>query len=352
MKRRFRNEIANKIRKIKKTGFFYKEEPTRVYQYKNLASHVLGYVDNENRGVIGVSEFFEDELRGEDGSRMVQKDALGKTVTVNDEEINPAIAGDNFYLTIDKSYQFILEDELRKGVADYGAASGTGIIMNPSTGEVLALANIDDFNPNEYWRYNDFQRRNRAITDTYEPGSTFKSFTIASLIDQNLCRLDEKLNLENGIYKYQNVRIRDTHPFKNLNVVQILEQSSNIGVSKLAQRIDDEKFFKYLRGFGFGNSTSLTLPGETPGKLRKPTEWSKISKAYLSFGYEISVTPLQLASGYCALVNGGVLYEPQLIHREVAADGSLVYEFSPKEMRQGHINRNIRHYARFIIWCC
>jgi cell division protein FtsI (penicillin-binding protein 3) len=327
-------EIASVLKKIKRSGFFYKEEPTRVYHYDNLASHILGYVNNEGQGVMGVSEYFDEELNGEDGSRLIQKNALGGMVTVEDEYINPAVSGDNFYLTIDKGYQFILEDELKKGVEEYGAVSGTGIIMNPNTGEVLALANIDDFNPNEYWKYNDFQRRNRALTDTYEPGSTFKSFTIASLIDQKLCRLNEKLYLEHGKYKYQNVNIKDTHPFNSLNVVEIIEQSSNIGVAKLVQRIDDEKYFKYLRGFGFGNSTSLTLPGETAGRLRKPTEWSKVSKVYLSFGYEISVTPLQLLTGYCALINGGILYEPQLVQRQISVDGNLVYEFNPKEIRR------------------
>ena len=327
-------EIAASLKNIRSSGFFYKEEPTRVFHYDNLASHILGYLDNEDKGVMGVSEYFEDALNGEDGSRIVQKNAVGEIVTVDEDEINPAISGDNIYLTIDKSFQFILEDELRNGIEEYGAVSGTGIIMDPNTGEVLALANIDDFNPNEYWKYNDFQRRNRAIIDTYEPGSTFKSFTIASLIDQKLCSLNERLNLENGKYKYQTVNIRDTHPFKSLNVVEIIEQSSNIGVVKLVQRIDDEKYFKYLRGFGFGNSTSLTLPGETPGKLRKPNEWSKVSKAYLSFGYELSVTPLQMLAGYCALINGGVLYEPQLVQRQLSKDGSLVYEFSPKEIRR------------------
>lgn len=327
-------EIASSLKKFKYSGFFYKEEPTRVFHYDNLAAHVLGYLDNENKGVMGISEYYEDALNGEDGSRIIQKNAVGETVTVDDEEINPALSGDDFYLTIDKSYQFILEDELRKGVEEYGAISGTGVIMDPNTGEVLALANIDDFNPNEYWKYNDFQRRNRAITDTYEPGSTFKSFTLASLIDQKLCRLNEKLNLENGKYKYLSVNIRDTHPFKSLNVVEILEQSSNIGVAKLVQRIDDEKYFKYLRGFGFGNSTSITLPGETAGRLRKPNEWSKVSKTYLSFGYEISVTPVQIAAGYCALVNGGVLYEPQLIQRQISQNDELVYEFAPKEIRR------------------
>jgi cell division protein FtsI/penicillin-binding protein 2 len=328
------SEIAAAIKKIKRTGFFYKEEVTRVFQYDKLASHILGYLNNENQGVMGISEYFEDVLKGEDGSRLVQVNAIGDVVTIDDEEVNPALPGDDLYLTIDKSYQLIIEDELRKGVEQYGAVSGTGIIMDPNTGEVLALANIDDFNPNEYWEYNDFQRRNRAITDTYEPGSTFKSFTIASLIDQKLCRLDEKLFVENGKYKYQNVKIRDSHPFNTLSVVEIFEQSSNIGVSKLVQRIDDEKYFKYLRGFGFGNSTSITLPGETSGRLRKPNEWSKISKAYLSFGYEISVTPLQLAAAYCSLVNGGVLYEPQLVQRQVSKDSELISEFSPKEIRR------------------
>jgi cell division protein FtsI/penicillin-binding protein 2 len=328
------SEIASSLKNIKHDGFFYKEEPTRVFHYNNLASHVLGYLDNENKGVMGVSEYYEDALNGENGSRLIQINAIGETVTVDDEEINPAIPGDDFYLTIDKSYQLILEEELRKGVDEYGAVSGTGIIMNPNTGEVLALANIDDFNPNVYWKYNDFQRRNRAITDTYEPGSTFKSFTIASLIEQKLCSLNEKLNLENGKYKFRSVNIRDTHPFKSLSVVEILEQSSNIGVAKLVQRIDDEKYFKYLRGFGFGNSTSLTLPGETAGRLRKPNEWSKVSKTYLSFGYEISVTPVQITAAYCALINGGVLYEPQLLQRQISKDGNLVYEFSPKEVRR------------------
>ena len=327
-------EIAASIKKIKRTGFFYKEESTRVFHYDNLASHILGYLDSENQGVMGISEYFEQELKGEEGSRVVQVNAVGDVVTVDDAEINPAVPGDDFYLTINKSYQLILEDELKKGVEQYSAVSGIGIIMNPNTGEVLALANVDDFNPNEYWKYSDFQRRNRAITDTYEPGSTFKSFTIASLIDQKLCKLNEKLNVENGKYKYRNVNIRDTHPFTSLSVTEILEQSSNIGVAKLVQRIDDEKYFKYLRGFGFGNSTAITLPGETSGRLRKPNEWSKISKAYLSFGYEVSVTPLQLTAAYCALVNGGVLYEPQLVQRQVSQEGELIFEFSPKEIRR------------------
>jgi cell division protein FtsI/penicillin-binding protein 2 len=322
------------LKKIKRVGYFYKDDPTRIYHYNNLASHLLGYVNNDLKGVMGISKYYEEALKGQDGSRLVDKNAIGDIVTVEDNNTNPAIPGHNIYLTIDKNYQAILEEELRNGISVYGGASATGIIMNPNTGEILAIANVDDFNPNEYWKYTDFQRRNRAITDTYEPGSTFKSFTLAALIDQKLCKLNEKINVENGNYRFKNVNIKDTHPHNILNVEEVFEQSSNIGVAKLVQRIDDEKFFKYLRGFGFGNYTSVTLPGETPGRLRKPNEWSKVSKAYLSFGYEISVTPIQMAAAYSALVNGGILYEPQLIHRELTNDGQLVSEFSPKEVRR------------------
>lgn len=327
-------EKAASLKEIKRVGYFYKDDPSRVYHYNSLASHLLGYVNNDLKGVMGVSEFFEDALRGHDGTRSVDKNAIGDIVTLEDAETNPAIPGDNLYLTIDKNYQLILEEELRNGIEQYGGTSATGIMMDPNTGEVLAISNVDDFDPNEYWKYNDFQRRNRAITDTYEPGSTFKSFTLASLIDQKLCRLNEKINVENGVYKFKNVKIRDTHSFNSLNVTQIIEQSSNIGVAKLVQRIDDEKYFKYLRGFGFGNYTTITLPGETSGRLKKPTEWSSVSKEYISFGYEISVTPIQMITGYSALINGGVLYEPQLISREVTYDGKLVDEFSPKEVRR------------------
>ncbi|MDT3696153.1 MAG: penicillin-binding protein [Ignavibacterium sp.] len=334
IEKKVQSELAESLKKIKKDGFFFREESSRVNHYNSLASHILGYISSDGQYVMGISEYFKEDLKGVDGSRLVQRDALGRIVTVVDESITPAVSGDHFYLTIDKNYQQILEDEVRKGIKDYSAVSGTAIMMNPNTGEILALTNIEDYDPNEYWKANDFQRRNRAITDTYEPGSTFKSFTLASLLDQNLCRLGETLNLENGKYKLNSVNIRDTHPFNKLSVAGIFEQSSNIGFAKLVQRIDNERFFKYLRGFGFGNTTSITLPGETSGKLRKPNEWSKVSKTYLSFGYEVSVTPVQMAAAYCALINGGVLYEPQLVQRQISANGELINEFKPKEIRK------------------
>lgn len=328
------SEKAVQLINYKKTGLFYRQDPTRIYHYGNLASHVLGYVNTEYQGLTGIAQTFNNVLKGEEGIRLVEKNAIGDLVTVEDKETKPAIPGNNIYLTIDKSYQSILEEELKNGLKEFGGTSATGIIMNPNNGEILALANANDFNPNEYWKFNDDVRRNKALTDTYEPGSTFKVITLASLLDQKLCSLHESIYVENGHFKFKSANIRDTHPFNHLTTTQVLEQSSNIGFAKLVQRIDDETYYKYLRGFGFGYNTSIQLPGEASGLLRKPNQWSALSKTYLSFGYEISVTPIQLISAFCSVINGGVLYQPQIIKRQVRYDGSLVYECSPKEIRR------------------
>lgn len=332
--RKVTNDQLKSLGDLKIFGLYYKDDPTRINHYGNLASHVLGYINKELKPVSGVSEFFRNEIEGIDGSRKIVKNAIGEIVTIKEDETQPAIPGSNLVLTIDKDYQSVLEEELRNGLEKFKAHSATGIIMNPNTGEILALANVEDFDPNFYWQYDDFQRRNRAITDTYEPGSTFKPFTLAALLDRKLCSVSENLYLDNGTYQFKNVKIRDTHPHKYLNVAGIIEQSSNIGIAKLVQRISDDEFYKYLRGFGFGNPTSIQLPGEAAGKLKKPTTWSKISKAYMSFGYEISVTPLQLITAFSALINGGILYEPQILLRKINHNGELEFENEPKQIRR------------------
>lgn len=328
------SEKAIQLIGYKKPGLFHKPDQTRIYHYGHLASHVLGYVNTEYNGLTGIAQTFNDALKGEDGIRLVERDAIGDLVSVEDKETKPAISGNNIYLTIDKSFQSILETELKNGLKNFGGTSATGIIMNPNTGEILALANANDFNPNEYWKFNDDVRRNKALTDTYEPGSTFKTFTYAALIDKQLCSLHESIYVENGTYKFRKTNIRDTHPHDHLTVKQVLEESSNIGVSKLVQRLDNETFFKYLRAFGFGYNTSVQLPGEANGLLRKPNEWSALSKTFLSFGYEISVTPIQLITAFSAVINGGVLYQPQIISKQTRYDGSVVHTFQPKEIRR------------------
>ncbi len=328
------SEKALQLKDFKVSGLFYREEPTRVYYYDKLASHLLGYVNNDLQGVNGIEKSFDSVLTGEDGTRLIERDAIGDMITVSEKETKAAVAGDNLYLTISRTYQSILEAELQNGLNEYGGTSAIGIVMNPNDGEILALASLGDFDPNEYWKYSDAERRDRAITDTYEPGSTFKSISMSILLDNNLCKENELLNVENGRYKFKSVFISDTHQHTYLTVDGILEQSSNIGMAKLSQRLNDNTFYKYLRGFGFGNYTAVNLPGEAQGKLKKPNSWGSLTKAFMSYGYELSVTPLQIATAYCALINGGILYQPRLIKKIVSADGEENNTLDSKEIRR------------------
>jgi cell division protein FtsI (penicillin-binding protein 3) len=321
------------LKDFKAVGFFSREDPTRVYHYGSLASHLIGYVGNEYEGVAGIEKNSDLTLKGESGARVIERSAIGDLITVAEAETRPAVAGLNIHLTINKSYQAFLEEELKAGLKEFKAVSATGILMDPNTGEILALANADDFDPNTYWQYNDNSRRNRALTDTYEPGSTFKSISMAALLDQKLCNENELLFVENGKFKFRKRTIRDTHEHDYLTVKGIFEQSSNVGMAKLVQRINDELYYKYLRGFGFGNVTSLDLPGEVKGKLKKPSEWSGLTKTYTSFGYEISVTPIQLITAYSALINGGTLYEPQIIKKATDLNQNIIFENEPKAVR-------------------
>jgi len=184
-------------------GFYYIKGISRKYYYNNLAAHVLGYVNNDYKGINGVANYFNKELAGTNGQNFVERDAIGKIITIKEDKTNSAIPGNNLILTIDKNYQEILEDELAKGIAKYGGNYSLGVIMDPSNGQILAMANTPGYDPNNYWKFSDDERKNKIITDTYEPGSTFKSITIAALLDQNLVRETDKVFAENGKFKFK-----------------------------------------------------------------------------------------------------------------------------------------------------
>ena len=351
LEKKVSSEKAVTLKNFRVNGLFYREDPTQVYYYKSLASHLLGYVDGDYKGVDGIAKSYNDLLSGQDGNMLILRDAIGDMITVSEKETKPAVPGSNIYLTINKTYQNIIEEELRDGVQKYGGSSAVGIIMDPNNGQVLALANSSDYDPNEYWKYSDSLRRDRAVTDTYEPGSTFKTFSFASLLDENKCNLNEQVYAENGKYKFKNVYITDSHNSQWLTVRGVLEQSSNIGMAKLAQRIDDDSFYKYLRGFGFGNMTSINLPGEVRGTLRKPTDWDEVSKAFISFGYGVTVTPIRLITAYSAVINGGILYQPLIIEKEVKRDGQLILQSTPIKIRQV-ISEETSKRMRSACWCC
>ena len=314
-------------------GYFQIEDYSRIYPYGSLASHILGFVDRNLDGISGIEKQFNKHLTGIDGYNFIENDVQGRVVTINREYSADPISGNNIELTIDRNCQTILEDELTKGLKKYNGESAIGIIMEPVTGEILAWSNKPDYDPANYNIYSDSERRNRALTDTYEPGSTIKPLIMSILLEESLTYENEITNTENGIYKVKGATITDTHKFQKLNSTEIISHSSNVGIAKLSDKIDDDTFYKYLRDYGFGNLTSINLPGETPGFLKKPKQYSKISKNFISFGYEIAVTPIQLLNAYCALVNGGDLLQPYIIKSIKDNKGNFIEESSRKKIR-------------------
>ncbi|MCX6174013.1 MAG: penicillin-binding protein [Ignavibacteriales bacterium] len=324
---------AFQIKKNVIEGLYSEEDFTRIYPYGSLASHVLGYVNRDMVGVEGIEKVYENELTGTDGMYTYERDVLGRILSIDENISKAAVPGNNINLTINKTYQKILEEELSTGLQKYNGQSAVGIIMNPNTGEILALANSPDFDPANYELFPADSRRNRAITDTYEPGSTIKAATMSILFDRGLAKENEVINTENGTYVYKSVKIQDTHKHENLTVRQVLEQSSNIGMAKLSERIDDETLYKYLRDFGFSNATSVDLPSEANGLLKKPGSFSAITKPFVSFGYEIAVTPLQMIAAYSAIVNGGTLLQPFILKSITDQNGKIILENQTKKIR-------------------
>ncbi|MBN1638060.1 MAG: transpeptidase family protein, partial [Ignavibacteriales bacterium] len=315
-------------------GLITESDYTRIYPYGSMASHILGYVNKQNIGVAGIENKYNDILHGQNGLLFIEKDVTGKPVSINEEFSNPVKNGNNIILTINKSYQRILEEELEKGLKQYKGNSATGIITNPNTGEILAIANIPNYDPNNYNLFTDNARRNRAVTDTYEPGSTIKPIVLSFLIEENIINENQHVKTESGYYEHNGISIRDSESFETMRVKEILEKSSNIGMVKLTQNLEPNLMYKYLRDFGFGNQTSINLPSEAPGVLKKPANFSKYTKASMSFGYELSVTPLQLITAYCALVNGGKLYRPMIIKSIKDEKGNIVENFEPVQIRK------------------
>jgi len=325
---------ANRLKKFVIDGLTYQEDFSRMYPYGNSTSHILGYVDKKTgNGIEGIEKIYNKDLTGTDGYVVYERDVFGNTLSLDESSSKSHKNGSSVNLTLNKTYQKILEEELDKGIEKFGGESAVGVIMNPNTGEILGLANYPDFDPANYNLAETGSRRNRAIIDTYEPGSTMKSISMSILLDQKLIDLNETVDTENGSYKYKGVTIYDSHKNGILNVQGVLEQSSNIGMTKLIERVDTETFFKYLRDFGFSNKTSVDLPSEAEGVVKLPKFFTGITKAFMSYGYELSVTPLQMTAAFSALINGGILYQPYITKSIVDQKGNIVKEINPEKIR-------------------
>jgi len=305
----------------------------RYYPYGKLAGQILGCTDIDNKPLTGVDLKYNKHLNGVDGESFVKYDGKGRIIPDLSKNQQKPVRGKDIFLTIDLRLQQIAENELEKGVKDFKAKDGTSVIMNPFTGEILAMATYPDFDPNKAKYYNSEVKKVKAITDIFEPGSTFKFVTSCAAIEENVQKPDDKINCENGVIRVHNLYIRDTKKNKTLTFQEVFEKSSNVGIYKIAKKVGKETLFKYARNFGFGKETGIDLIGEVPGLLKIPREWSGISIAEIPRGYEVAVTSLQLTNAYSAIANGGNLMKPYIVKNVV--DGErVIWSAKPEIVRR------------------
>jgi len=313
-------------------GMFY--EPNRYYPQGQLAGQVIGFVGRDSEGLEGLELQYNDHIRGETGSSVTERDALGRRVLVEGVKGLQIPPGGDIHLTLNTSIQHLAEKELEAAITKYRAKAGVAIIIEPFTGEVLALANYPWFNPNNYTRRSPQNSRNRAVTDSFEPGSTFKTILAAAALEEGVVGKEDLFYCELGKYPFAGRVIHDTHQYGWLPFSKILQYSSNIGATKVAEKLTKERYFKYIEKFGFGKITGVDMPGEVPGLVRRPESWSAIDLATHAFGQGISTTPMQLVMAYAAIANGGFLMRPYVVRRVVSPKGETVVENQPHVVRR------------------
>ncbi len=304
------DETIQRIKSLNLQGIHFQKEPKRFYPARDLAAQVVGTVGMEDSGQSGIEHAFDDELRGRAGKMFISVDA--RRQWFSDVETQPE-PGESLVLTLDKNIQYIAEKELDQAIHDTQAIAGTVIVENPHTGEILALANRPTFNPNLRKEVTPSALTNRAVSYVYEPGSTFKLVTIAAALEEKLTNPDEVFDCQMGSIVYNGMRIRDSKPHGLLPVWGVLAESSDVGSIKIALRLGEDRFYKYIRAFGFGQQTGVELPGETRGLTKPVSRWSKVSIAAISIGQEIGISAIQLAGLISTFANDGVWVAPRIV---------------------------------------
>jgi cell division protein FtsI (penicillin-binding protein 3) len=295
----------------------------------------LGFVGVDDQGLEGIELFYNQYIKGTPGWLLSARDARGRNVLSGEYRLYPPSGGYDIVLTIDESIQYIAERELEKVYKEQEARSATIIVMDPKTGEILALANQPSYDLNRFEDYPSYIRRNRAVTDLFEPGSALKIVTAAAALAEDVVKYKDRFYCEKGFLSVsKNHVVHDIKKYEWLTFPEVIEKSSNIGTIKLGQRLGPLKLYEYLRSFGLGSLTGIDLPGEVRGVLRKPRKWSGLSMAALPIGQEISVTAIQLATTASAIANGGVLMRPWVVKAIVSKEGRIVKEFESTPVRR------------------
>jgi len=334
IKRQISSLEAEKMQRVKVEGVGTQYEPNRHYPQGQMAGQLIGFVGRDSEGLEGLELKYNEYIRGESGSSVAERDAHGRRVLVQGIEGLQVPPGSDIHLTLDSAIQHMAEKELEASIIKYRAKAGVAIIVEPFTGEVMALANYPSFDPNLYNKQSADQRRNRAVADNFEPGSTFKTILAAAALEEGIVGKDDLFYCEMGKFSYAGRTINDTHPHGWLSFSKILQVSSNIGFTKVADKLKKERYFNYIEKFGFGRVTGLDVPGEVAGLVRRPESWAAIDLATHSFGQGISTTPMQMVMAYAAIANGGFLMRPYVARRVTSPQGEVLIENQPHVVRR------------------
>jgi cell division protein FtsI/penicillin-binding protein 2 len=338
--RKLTPDESARVAALRLPGIFLEPATKRVYPEKQLAAHVLGFVDAESQGWYGLEQHYREAIGGRPGHIRAERDTAGNEIAFSDRQWSPPVDGQDLILTIDRTIQYIAERELDRAIVQHKASGGTVIVMDPRTGAIRAMASRPAFDPN---RYDEFAERtevfaNPAISHLYEPGSTFKIFTVAAALNERVVTPDWKMN-DTGVFPVGGYQLRNWNFRANglINVTQLLEKSSNVGAATIAFKTGKERFYRYVSLFGFGQPTGIDLQGEAAGIVKQPgaRDWGEVDLATNSYGQGISVTPIQIVTAAAAVANGGIMMRPYVVDRIVdPPTGKVVHKTRPQIVRQ------------------
>ena len=324
-------ETSDRVRKLKIKGFSFMPEAKRFYPRGSLASHIVGAVGKENQPLEGIELKYDKYLRTSGSKVQVARDASGRILSTG---MATESKGNDIILTIDEGLQYIAEKEIDKAMLKWRSVAATAIMMDPFTGEILALASRPAFDPNDIMKAGRSDVRNRAITDIYEPGSTFKIVTGTAAIEEKLFPAGQTFDCSRGSIEVGGKNIKDAHKHGVITFEEVIQKSSNVGTIMIGMRLGKERIYDYAKRFGFGDRTNIDLPGEVSGWIRKPEKWSATSLGAIPIGQEVAVTPLQVLRAYAAIANGGYLVQPHLVSQIRTPEGQSVFSFSPDQKKR------------------
>ena len=334
VQRKISPKEVEQIKALRLSGVSFLKENRRFYPNSQLAAHLVGFVGLDSKGLEGIEFQYDALLNGANQVWTTARDALGREIAMGKTSFEKEDHYRNIILTIDKPIQHITETELGRGVEKWGAKGGMAIAMDPWSGKILAMASFPTFNPNQFIQYRSKSWRNRALSDVFEPGSMFKAFLAAAALEEQVVRPSDSFFCENGSYTVYDRTIHDTSKHGWLTVQQIIKFSSNIGASKVGEKMGRERFYRYISAFGFGEKTRINLPGEGKGIVRHPRYWAPVALDTISFGQGISVTGIQLVTALSAIANGGFLMKPYVIEKIMDEKDEVVQSFQPEIVRK------------------